>query len=225
MVGYHSYTKYLLSRRTTKRIIIFVLVTFIHNFFIFPARAAETADILPLSGPDASYIKSPSSTATRFERLVAAEKTPDSRPELVKSFKTLSPEAEKRLFPNNPAKANKKTKGVFNATSTEIDSSEIKARYFVTMTAYNAEVGQTDNDPCTTADGTKICKEVTPNIVAANFLPFGTKVKIPKLFGDRIFVVHDRTARKYSHRMDVLFKHRADALQFGKRQAEIVVVK
>ena len=83
--------------------------------------------------------------------------------------------------------------------------------YKVAMTAYNSEVGQTDADPFTAADGTT----TYDGMIAANFLPFGTKVRIPELFGDKVFTVHDRMNKRYWYRVDVWMKEKSVAKKFG----------
>lgn len=93
------------------------------------------------------------------------------------------------------------------------------------MTAYTSEVAQTDASPCTTANGFNVCKHGIEDTIAANFLPFGSKVKIPELFGDRVFIVRDRMNRRYDSRVDVWMKDKSDAMQFGVRSARIVVLK
>ena len=102
---------------------------------------------------------------------------------------------------------------------------KIKDHGYHSMTAYNSEVGQTDSDPCTTANGFNLCKHNQEDTVAANFLKFGTKVRIPELFGDRVFVVRDRMNSRYQERVDVWFKNRQDALKFGVRKAKIEIVE
>ncbi len=94
-----------------------------------------------------------------------------------------------------------------------------------TMTAYNSEVGQTDDSPCITANGYNVCKGGVEDTVAANFLKFGTKVKIPELYGDRIFVVRDRMNKKHPERVDIWMKNRKDAIQFGRKVTTIQVVE
>lgn len=91
----------------------------------------------------------------------------------------------------------------------------------VEMTAYSSTPDQTDSSPFITANGT----HVHEGTLACNFLPFGTKVKIPEYFGDRIFIVEDRMAKRFSNRMDVWFPSRSAAMQFGKRYLEYVVVE
>lgn len=101
-------------------------------------------------------------------------------------------------------------------------SPEVIREYVISMTAYNSEPGQTDSTPFTTADGST----VRDGILAANFLPFGTKVRIPSLFGNRIFEVHDRMNPRYTLRADVWMANKSDARQFGlKRNVKIEVIE
>ncbi len=116
------------------------------------------------------------------------------------------------------------------ATTSPQNSEETVAEKVVresthTMTAYNSEVGQTDNSPCITANGFNVCEHGIEDTIAANFLPMGTKVKIPELFGDRVFVVRDRMNKKHSDRVDVWMKDRHDAIHFGVKVAKIQVLK
>ena len=94
-----------------------------------------------------------------------------------------------------------------------------------TMTAYNSEVAQTDDSPCITANGFNVCEHGIEDTVAANFLKFGTKVRIPDLFGDRIFVVRDRMNKRYPDRVDIWMLEKSDAIQFGVRRTRIEVIE
>lgn len=96
---------------------------------------------------------------------------------------------------------------------------------FHTITAYNSEAAQTDDSPCITANGFNVCEHGTEDTIAANFLKFGTKVRIPELFGDRVFVVRDRMNRRHADRVDVWMNNRQDALKFGIRVAKIEVLE
>lgn len=93
------------------------------------------------------------------------------------------------------------------------------------ITAYNSEVSQTDDDPCTTANGYNLCKNNKEDSIAANFLKFGTKVRIPELFGDKVFVVRDRMNVKHANRIDVWMKDHGDAMKFGVKFAKIEVIE
>lgn len=101
---------------------------------------------------------------------------------------------------------------------------EPKQVMYVPMTAYTSEVAQTDASPCITADGYNVCEANEENVIAANFLPFGTQVRIPEYFGDRVFTVHDRMNRRYTKRVDVWMKNKSDAMQFGVRTLKIEVL-
>jgi 3D (Asp-Asp-Asp) domain-containing protein len=90
-------------------------------------------------------------------------------------------------------------------------------------TAYNSLPFQTDDDPCTTASGLNVCKRNTEDIIAANFLPLGTLVKIPDLYGDRIFRVEDRMNKKYYKQIDIWMKDYDEAVHFGSQLVKIEV--
>lgn len=115
---------------------------------------------------------------------------------------------------------------VKTASSTEATSSPkvIKVSQHV-ITAYNSEVSQTDDDPCTTANGYNLCKNNKEDSIAANFLKFGTKVRIPELFGDKVFVVRDRMNARHATRVDVWMKNHGDAMKFGIKTAKIEVLE
>lgn len=93
------------------------------------------------------------------------------------------------------------------------------------VTAYNSEIGQTDKSPCITANGFDLCQHGREDSVAANFLPFGAKVKMPELFGDKVFIVRDRMNQRFNNRIDVWMVSQADAKQFGVRLAKIQVLE
>ncbi len=83
--------------------------------------------------------------------------------------------------------------------------------YRVDMTAYTSSVEECDADPFTTADGSR----PRNGIVATNFLPFGTRVRIPSLFGDKILTVHDRMNKRYNRRIAVWMEKKEDMREFG----------
>ena len=90
-----------------------------------------------------------------------------------------------------------------------------------TMSSYNSEPAQTDDTPCITANGFDVCAHGIEDTVAANFLPFGAQIKIPDLFGDRIFIVRDRMNQRYPDRIDIWMLNKADSKIFGLRRAEV----
>ena len=90
----------------------------------------------------------------------------------------------------------------------------------VIITGYSSTVDQTDDTPYITAWNTR----TRPGVVAANWLPFGTNIRIPELFGDRVFVVEDRMHRRNSHKLDIWFQSREEALRFGVKRARIEIL-
>jgi 3D (Asp-Asp-Asp) domain-containing protein len=92
----------------------------------------------------------------------------------------------------------------------------------VIVTGYSSASWQTDDTPFVTASG----KSVEDGIIANNMLPFGTRVKIPELYGDKIFVVEDRmAARKGFYHVDVWFPDYYEAKDFGAKTTYIEVLE
>lgn len=90
-----------------------------------------------------------------------------------------------------------------------------------TITGYSSTVDQTNSEPFITASGAW----VRDGIVAANFLPFGTKIRIPEYFGDKVFIVKDRMNRRYTNRVDVWFYTRQEAINFGLKNTYIEIIQ
>lgn len=89
-------------------------------------------------------------------------------------------------------------------------------------TAYSSRAQETDSSPFITADGSV----VSDGVVATNVLPFGTKVRLPTIFGDKIFVVHDRMNARYSYRIDVWMENLPEAKRYGiKRNIPVEVIE
>jgi 3D (Asp-Asp-Asp) domain-containing protein len=97
--------------------------------------------------------------------------------------------------------------------------------FHVTITAYSSDVRQTDDSPCITANGFDVCQHGEEDTIAANFLYFGTKVRIPELFGDKVFIVRDRMNERYNNRIDIWMTERADAKNFGVKIAKIEILE
>ncbi|MCK9361390.1 3D domain-containing protein [Patescibacteria group bacterium] len=93
---------------------------------------------------------------------------------------------------------------------------------YMDSTSYTSRPEECDADPFVTADGS----DVRDGIVATNVLPFGTKIRIPTVFGDRIFEVHDRMNSRYSYRVDVWTNDITKARAYGlKRRIPIEIVE
>lgn len=107
----------------------------------------------------------------------------------------------------------------------DITDSKVTNHGYHQLTAYTSEVAQTDASPCITANGFNVCEHGIEDTIAANFLKFGTKVRIPELFGNRVFIVRDRMNKRHPERLDVWFKDKSQAIKFGIKTARIEVVE
>lgn len=104
---------------------------------------------------------------------------------------------------------------------TAINMPKVPNTIRTTLTAYSSTPDQTDDTPFTTASNTT----VHDGVIASNFLAFGTKVQIPSLFGDKVFTVEDRMAKKHDDKIDIWFLERHSAKRFGiVKDAEVVIL-
>ncbi len=100
--------------------------------------------------------------------------------------------------------------------------SQVTRKIRVVVTAYSSTPAQTDDNPYITAAGTWV-KE---GIIANNLLPFGTKIRIPELYGDKVFVVEDRMHwRKGYYHVDIWFASYGEAKNFGAKRTYIEVLE
>lgn len=112
---------------------------------------------------------------------------------------------------------------------TFLSQAEVNEFYFkvtkkvkMVVTAYSSTPEQTDSTPFITASG----KNVANGIVANNMLPFGSKVRIPELYGDKVFVVEDRMhQRKGKYHLDIWFPEYSQAKNFGAKITYIEVLE
>ncbi len=130
------------------------------------------------------------------------------------------------LNTTNPKNKNNPPKQTNYLEDYRLPKNKIKVKKIVkvVVTAYNAVPEQTDSTPCITADGTNICANPNLKIVAANWLPFGTKIRIPEYFGNTIFEVRDRMNSRYPYRVDVLMDSIPAAKKFGVRYLKIEII-
>jgi len=99
---------------------------------------------------------------------------------------------------------------------------EVIKRLLVIVTGYSSTEDQTGSEPFITAAGTM----VREGVVANNVLPFGTKIKLPGLYGDKIFVVEDRMSwEKGKYQIDIWFPDYWQALNFGAKRTYIEVLE
>ena len=91
------------------------------------------------------------------------------------------------------------------------EAQQNKKVFIVTVTGYSSSYDETDDTPYITASG----DWVHMGTVATNFLPIGTKIKIPSLFGNQVFIVKDRMNKRYYYRVDIWFPSKEEAINFG----------
>lgn len=99
---------------------------------------------------------------------------------------------------------------------------EVAQKFDVIVTGYSSTVWETWGDPFITADG----GWVGDGVIANNLLPFGTKVRLPELYGNKIFTVKDRmNSRKRPDHMDIWFPSNQSALNFGVKRTYVEVIE
>lgn len=122
----------------------------------------------------------------------------------------------------NPSVLFFRNKEMNNNRLPENNNLSVNKSAIITFTAYNSEVGQCDDSPCITANGFNVCKHGVEDTIAMNGVKLGTKLRIPELFGDKVFVVRDRMNSRYdSSRGDVWMVDKQDARQFGVKIAKV----
>jgi len=100
-------------------------------------------------------------------------------------------------------------------------SAKVVNRKKVTVTAYSSTQDQTDSTPFVTALGTT----VRDGIVASNFLGFGTKIRLPEIYGEKIFVVEDRMASWNNHKLDIWMPSKNQAKEFGVKRLTLEILQ
>ncbi len=214
--------KHIISLKLAKYLDITLIIVLIFDYLLYPLPAIAQADT-----DNGYYI---------IEKQVILVKILDAGAINKAVFLNDSQEEENHLPVNsnikevNPVRKMPFINGVtqlnnLSAESQKTFSNGVKWSGHYTLTAYNSEAGQTDNSPCVTANGFNVCEHGVEDTVAANFLPFGSKVRIPDLFGDRVFVVRDRMNPRHKNRLDVWMINYNDAKQFGVKTAKIEVLE
>lgn len=108
----------------------------------------------------------------------------------------------------------------------------VKRSQVVVATAYSSEAAQTDSTPCIPAMWKfdlceNFAKTGIEDTIAANFLPLGTEVRFPEVYGDKVFVVRDRMNSKYNgkSRIDFWMNQKSDAIKFGAQRMKMEVLE
>ena len=92
---------------------------------------------------------------------------------------------------------------------------------YMTTSAYNSLAAQTDSSPYSTAIGSM----TRDGVVATNYFPIGTIIRIPDVYGDKEFRVEDRMNRRYFKTVDIWMEDYSAARQFGRRYLKVEIVK
>ncbi|MFA5947266.1 MAG: hypothetical protein WC813_04590 [Patescibacteria group bacterium] len=108
----------------------------------------------------------------------------------------------------------------FGALPENKDRDGVSVRY-MQVSAYTSRVEECDSTPFITASQT----HVRDGVVATNQLPFGTRIKMPEIYGDKVFIVEDRMNTRYKNNMDIWMDDLATARHFGRKTVKIVVFK
>ena len=205
-----------LSRR--QNIVLFIIIACVFQFVLFyaPALADEAVKNAQASGLEEELVSLSPIIKTENLASVSEEILPlyyqEDALALVDSILEASQSSMETDLEETISPPDKK----YHVVSTS----------FHTFTAYNSEVAQTDDTPCITANGFDLCQHGIEDTVAANFLAMGTKIRIPDLYGERIFVVRDRMNKRFPDRVDIWMVNKSDALKFGvKRGIRIEVLE
>jgi 3D (Asp-Asp-Asp) domain-containing protein len=90
----------------------------------------------------------------------------------------------------------------------------------VWITAYASVPQETSDHPFITASG----QHVRDGIIASNWLPFGTQIEIPTIFGNKVFTVEDRMNQAFNQRVDIWMPTVNDAVDFGIQDAMVMIL-
>ncbi len=108
----------------------------------------------------------------------------------------------------------------FGTLPTNEDREGVSVRY-MQVSAYTSRPEETDSTPFITASNT----HVHDGTVATNQLPFGTRIKMPELFGDKVFIVEDRMNTRYHNNVDIWMDDLSMARKFGRKTVKIEIYK
>lgn len=180
----------------------------------------ESGEIFTIPVPFSEFIESIDEASPPIEeKQVSIAQKDTLRPEIQQQETVVNKEKTVK----EDGKHKKKKRGL--NPNQKISNAHLVAKdRIVVVTAYSSTVDQTDASPCITANGFNVCEHNKENIIAANFLPFGTRVRLPDISGEKIFTVQDRMHYRHSSRVDIWMKTRSKAKQFGVKRSTIEIV-
>ena len=100
----------------------------------------------------------------------------------------------------------------------EVDSMWDVEEQWCNVSAYTSAKDECGKDDGITASMTKATAGRT---IAADHLPFGTKVMI----NNHIYIVEDRFGGGYTDRIDIFMNTKKEAFKFGRQQIKIKILK
>ncbi len=92
---------------------------------------------------------------------------------------------------------------------------------YMMASAYNSLPEQTDGSPYLTAIGSL----TRDGVIATNYYPIGTKIRIPDYYGEKVFRVEDRMNPRYSKTLDIWMESKTDAKEWGRRYIKVEIVQ
>lgn len=91
------------------------------------------------------------------------------------------------------------------------------------VTPFHAVKAECDNDPDEASGGrVAINGDPTGSWFACNWLPFGTKIVVPDISGNKVWTCRDRMNKRFPHRVDLLLQ--LNERGFGLVWAKIYIV-
>jgi 3D (Asp-Asp-Asp) domain-containing protein len=206
-------TYHIFSLKQAKRLIICLVFIFIFDFFFFSIPVLAYSDNGQAGNPNNTILMLDNSNGGDSLNSVINK---DQSPKIEYLSIDIVTEDIQNSLPDNPAK-------IVNNLPDSTDKPVLDHGWH-RITAYNSEVSQCDDSPCITANGFNVCQHKAEDTIATNFLPFGAKIMIPDLFGDRIFTVRDRMSQKHPDSIDIWMNGHQAAMNFGVKLAKINVI-
>lgn len=123
---------------------------------------------------------------------------------------------------------------VLDVNGTKSNETEFKIiKHQVEVTIYNAEECQTDSTPFITASNKKVkigYIALSRDLEEKYNLQFGDVIYIPKLSNYEgiltdFFIFEDRMNKRFTNAVDIFLWSKKDAVNFGRKQFEIYIIK
>jgi 3D (Asp-Asp-Asp) domain-containing protein len=203
----------ILSLKLAKRLILGLVIIFVFDFFFFSLPVLAFSD--NSAGSSGGDIILSQDSLNIGGNLINSENNNQPLKIEYLSVNTNFQDRSNNLLENTDKIANKLP---------ESPDKTVSGHGWHKITAYNSDISQCDNSPCVTANGYNVCQHQIEDTIAANFLPFGAKVQIPDLFGDKVFIVRDRMSEKHANVIDIWMNDHQTALNFGVKLAKINVI-